>query len=137
MKARAMLLLDDVKRVLAAAEAEARRLQLNVVVAVLDDGGHLLGMFRMDDAGPASVEIAIQKARTAALSRRSSADWEDLVNAGRTIIMKMPGILPAQGGLPIIVDGSCIGAIGVSGAKPQDDELIGRSALSVLQQTPA
>ena len=132
MKTRALLVLEDVKQLLAVAEAEAQQHDWQVVMAIVDDGGHLLGLLRMDGAGPASVEIALAKARTAATSRRSSADWEGLVNAGRHIIMKMPGILPAQGGVPIMVDGQCVGALGVSGAKPQDDERIALVAIQAL-----
>jgi glc operon protein GlcG len=132
MKTCPRLQAHDVKQMLAAAEIEAERHQWPVVIAIVDDGGHALGLLRMDGVGPASVEIALAKARTAATSRRSSADWEDLVNAGRNIIMKMPGILPARGGLPIMVSDTCVGAIGVSGVKPHDDEQVARAALAVL-----
>ncbi|MGE0875837.1 MAG: heme-binding protein, partial [Burkholderiales bacterium] len=103
MKTRAVLTQEDCEKISAAAFAEARRNDWNVAVAVLDDGGHLLHFSRMDGATPANATIAVEKGRTAAISRRASGKWEEIVKGGRTVMLKMPGILPVQGGLPIMV----------------------------------
>lgn len=131
MKTRPCLELDDVKRILAAAEAEAVRNRWVVAIAVLDDGGHLLGFARMDGATPANAEIAVEKARTAAVSRRSSGAWEERVKAGRIAMLKMP-VLPVQGGVPIVVDGVCVGAVGVSGVQSHEDEQIAQAGIDAL-----
>ena len=134
MKTRSMLTLDDCKRISAAAEAEARKNNWNVCVAILDDGGHLLHLFRMDGATPANSRIAIEKGRTAAETRRSTAMWEDRVKGGRMAMLKMPGVTPVQGGLPIVIDGECIGAVGVSGVQSHEDEQIAKAGIGVLGQ---
>jgi uncharacterized protein GlcG (DUF336 family) len=127
-----MLTLDDCRRMAAAAEAEARRNDWNVAIAILDDGGHLLHFHRMDGATPANAEIAIGKARTAAVSRRSTKVWEDRIAGGRLSMLGMP-VLPVQGGLPIMVGADCIGAIGVSGVASHEDEQIGQAGIAALQ----
>jgi uncharacterized protein GlcG (DUF336 family) len=132
MKTRPFLSLADVKKLAAAAEAEAIRHNWNVAIAILDDGGHLLGFLRMDGATPANAAIAVEKGRTAAMSRRSSGTWEERVKGGRTSMLKMPGILPVQGGLPIVVDGSCVGGIGVSGVQSHEDEQICQAGIDAL-----
>ena len=132
MKARSELTLEDCRRIAAAAQAEARRNSWNVAIAILDDGGHLLHFERMDGATPANAGIAVEKGRTAALSRRSSGTWEEIVKGGRTAMLKMPGILPVQGGLPILVGGTCIGAVGVSGVQSQQDEQIAQAGIDAL-----
>jgi len=134
MKTRAMLTLEDCKRMSAAAEAEARKNNWNVCVAILDDGGHLLHLIRMDGATPANSRIAIEKGRTAAETRRSTAMWEERIKSGRTAMLKMPGVTPVQGGLPIVIDGECIGAVGVSGVQSHEDEQIAKAGISVLGQ---
>jgi uncharacterized protein GlcG (DUF336 family) len=132
MKTRPMLTLEDCQAMAAAAEAEARRNGWDVAIAILDDGGHLLHFQRMDGATPANAEVAIEKGRTAAVSRRSTEVWEDRIRGGRLAMLKMP-VLPVQGGLPILVDGHCLGAIGVSGVASQDDERIGAAGIAALQ----
>jgi uncharacterized protein GlcG (DUF336 family) len=132
MKTRPYLSLADVKKLAAAAEAEAIRHNWNVAIAILDDGGHLLGFLRMDGATPANAAIAVDKGRTAATSRRSSGAWEERVKGGRTSMLKMPGILPVQGGLPIVVDGTCVGGIGVSGVQSHEDEQICQAGIDAL-----
>ena len=127
-----MLTLDDCKRISAAAETEAKKNNWNVCVAILDDGGHLLHLIRMDGGTPANARIAIEKARTAAETRRSTAMWEERIKAGRTSMLKMPGVLPVQGGLPIVIDGECIGAVGVSGVQSHEDEQIAKAGIAVL-----
>jgi len=132
MKTRPELTLEDCLKIHAAAEAEARRNHWNVAIAILDDGGHLLHFARMDGATPANTGIAIEKGRTAAFSRRSSGKWEEMVKSGRTSMMKMPGILPIQGGMPIVVEGTCVGGVGVSGVQSAQDEQIAQAGIDAL-----
>jgi uncharacterized protein GlcG (DUF336 family) len=103
-----------------------------VAIAILDDGGHLLHFARMDGATPANATIAVEKGRTAAVSRRSSGKWEEIIKGGRTVMLKMPGILPVQGGVPIVADGTCIGGVGVSGVQSHQDEQIARAGIDAL-----
>jgi uncharacterized protein GlcG (DUF336 family) len=132
MKTRPVLTKEDCVTLSAAAEAEARRNNWNVAIAILDDGGHLLHFVRMDGATPANAGIALEKGRTAAISRRSSGKWEDIVKGGRTAMLKMPGILPVQGGVPIVADGVCIGAVGVSGVQSHEDEQIAQAGIDAI-----
>jgi glc operon protein GlcG len=132
MKTRPVLTLEDCLTIHAAAEVEARKNNWIVAIAILDDGGHLLHFARMDGATPANAEIAIEKARTAAISRRSSGRWEQLIKEGRTGMLNMPGILPVQGGLPIMVEGVCIGAVGASGVQSAQDEQIVQAGIDAL-----
>ena len=132
MKTRQELTLADCERIAAAALAEARRNKWMVSIAILDDGGHLLHFARMDGASPASVAISVEKARTAALTRRTSGTWEERIKQGRTSMLKMPGILPVQGGVPIIVEGTCVGAVGVSGVQSHEDEQIAQAGIDAL-----
>jgi glc operon protein GlcG len=132
MRTRPALALADCERIAAAAMAEAERHGWSVAIAILDDGGHLLHFMRMDGATPANAGIAVEKARTAALSRRTSGAWEERVKAGRVAMLKMPGILPVQGGVPIIVDGTCVGAVGVSGVQSHEDEQIAQAGIAAL-----
>ena len=134
MKTRPMLTLDDCRMISAAAEAEAKKNNWNVCIAILDDGGHLLHAIRMDGATPANARIAVEKARTAAETRRSSAMWEERVKAGRLSMLRMPGVLPVQGGLPIVIDGECIGAVGVSGVQSHEDEQIAKAGIDALDR---
>jgi glc operon protein GlcG len=132
MKTRAELTLEDCLKLSGAAEAEARKNGWNVAIAILDDGGHLLHFMRMDGATPANAAIAVEKGRTAAMSRRSSGKWQEIVKSGRPEMMKMPGILPVQGGMPITVDGSCVGGVGVSGVQSHQDEQIAQAGIDAL-----
>ena len=117
----------------AESEAEAKKNNWNVCIAILDDGGHLLHLVRMDGATPANSRIAIEKGRTAAESRRSTAMWEERIKAGRHAMLGMPGITPVQGGLPIVVEGVCIGAVGVSGVQSHEDEQICQAGIDALK----
>ena len=134
MKTRSMLMLEDCRRISAAAEAEAKRNNWNVCIAIVDDGGHLLHLIRMDDGTPANARIAVEKARTAAETRRSTAMWEERVKSGRMVMLRMPGVLPVQGGLPIVIDGVCVGAVGVSGVQSHEDEQIAKAGIEALGQ---
>lgn len=109
-----VLTLDAAKKVAAAAEAEAKKRGATVVIAVVDDGGYLLVLERLDDTQVASVDVGIAKARTAAIFRRPSGVFEDQVKNGRIAALALPGAVALKGGVPIIVDGKVIGAVGVS-----------------------
>ena len=132
MKTKPILTLEDCRKISAAAEAEAARNNWIVSIAILDDGGHPLHFVRMDGSTPANAEIAQLKARTAALTRRSSKLWEDRVAGGRMVMLKMP-VLPVQGGLPILVEGVCVGAVGVSGVQSHEDEQIAEAGFKTLK----
>jgi uncharacterized protein GlcG (DUF336 family) len=131
MRTRPALTLADVKKIAAAAEAEAIKHNWKVAIAILDDGGHLLGFVRMDGATPANAEIAVEKARTAAVSRRSSGAWEERIKGGRLAMLKMP-VLPVQGGVPIVVNGDCVGGVGVSGVQSHEDEQIAQAGIDAV-----
>ncbi len=133
MKTRPVLTLEDCLKMSAAAEGEARKNAWNVAIAILDDGGHLLHFARMDGATPANAAIAVDKARTAATSRRASGAWEKLIKDGRTGMLNMPGILPVQGGLPIVAEGTCVGGIGVSGVQSHQDDQIAQAGIDALK----
>ncbi len=126
-----VLTLGLAKRLVAAAEAEAKKLGATVVIAVVDDGGQLILLERLDDTQVASVEVAIGKARTAAIFRRPSKVFEDQVKDGRVAALALPGATPLQGGIPIAVEGKVIGAIGASGNSPQEDEEIALAGAAV------
>jgi len=133
MKSRPMLTLDDCRKISAAAETEARKNNWNVCIAILDDGGHLLHLVRMDGASPANARIAVEKGRTAAQSRRSTAAWQERIRT-RPELLRMPEITPVQGGLPIMVDGTCVGGVGVSGVRSHEDEQIAKAGIDTLAQ---
>ena len=126
-----VLTLGMAKKLVAAAEAEAKKRGATVVIAVVDDGGQLILLERLDDTQVASVEVAIGKARTAAIFRRPSKVFEDQVKNGRVAALALPGATPLQGGIPISVDGKVIGAIGASGNSPQEDEEIALAGAAV------
>jgi len=121
-----VLTLAAAKKIVAAAEVEAQKRGSTVVIAVVDDAGHLILLERLDDTQVASVEVAIGKARTAAIFRRPSKDFEDQIRNGRVAALALTGATPLQGGVPILVDGKVVGAIGVSGNTPQEDEDIAK-----------
>jgi glc operon protein GlcG len=133
MKSKPILTLDDAKRMAAAAEQEALRNGWAVVIAIVDDGGHLMWLQRLDGVAPISAEIAPAKARTAALGRRESKVYEEMINNGRVSFLSAPllqGML--EGGVPVMVDGQCVGAVGVSGVKSSEDAQIARAGIAAL-----
>jgi glc operon protein GlcG len=133
MKTIAQLGLSDVKAIAAAAEAEALARQWAVSIAICDGGGHLLWLQRLDGAAPVSAAIAPAKARTAALGRRETKVYEEMINGGRTSFLSAPlieGML--EGGVPILVDGQCVGAVGVSGVKSSEDAQVARAGIAAL-----
>ena len=133
MKTKPVLTLEDVRRMASAAEAEAAAHGWAVVIAIADDGGHLLWLQRGDGAAPVSAEIAAAKARTAALGRRESKVYEDMINQGRAAFLSAPALQGMlEGGVPILVDGQCLGAVGVSGVKSSEDAQIARAGVAAL-----
>ncbi len=133
MNQKPVLTLDDVRRIAVAAEAEALANRWAVSIAVVDDGGHLLWLQRLDGAAPISAQIAPAKANTAALGRRESKVYEDIVNQGRVAFLSAPGLQGLlEGGVPILVDGHCVGAVGVSGVKSSEDAQIARAGIAAL-----
>ena len=133
MKTKPALELADVKKIAAAAEAEAVKNQWAVTIAIVDDGGHLLWMQRLDGAAAISSLIGPAKARTAALGRRESKVYEDVINGGRTAFLTAPGVDGLlEGGVPIMKDGQCLGAVGVSGVKSTEDAQIARAGIAAL-----
>jgi glc operon protein GlcG len=118
-------------KIAAAAEAEARKRGSTVVIVVVDDGGYPILLRRLDDTQVASVDVGIGKARTAAIFRRPSKVFEDQVRNGRLAALALPGATPLQGGVPLTFDGKVIGAIGVSGNTPQEDEDIAMAGAAV------
>ncbi|MGA9378299.1 MAG: heme-binding protein [Phormidium sp.] len=131
MKHKYVLTLDDAKQIAAAAEAEAIRNDWNVAIAIVDDGGHLIVFHRIDDTQYGSCEIAILKARTAISLKRQSKDVADAVAEGKTGMLSIPGIIPLEGGLPLIVKTEgreqYVGAIGVSGVKSNEDGIVAKA----------
>jgi uncharacterized protein GlcG (DUF336 family)/mannose-6-phosphate isomerase-like protein (cupin superfamily) len=127
-----ILTLEAAERVAAAAEAEAKKRNATVVIAVVDDGGYPLVLKRLNNTQVASVDVGIGKARTAAIFRRPSKDFEDQIRNGRVASLVLPGAIPLQGGLPLIFDGKVVGAIGVSGNTPQEDEDIALAGTKVF-----
>ena len=133
MQTKPFLSLADVKRIAAAAEAEALAHAWAVTIAIVDDGGHLLWLQRLDGVAPISSQIAPAKARTAALGRRESRAYEEMINGGRMSFLSAPlleGML--EGGVPVLVDGHCVGAVGVSGVKSSEDAQIARAGIAAL-----
>jgi glc operon protein GlcG len=133
MKNKPVLEFADVKAIAAAAEAEALKNKWAVSIAIVDDGGHLLWLQRLDGAAPISAHIAPAKANTAALGRRESRVYEEMINGGRVSFLSAPdlkGLL--EGGVPIVKDGQCLGAVGVSGVKSTEDAQIARAGIAAL-----
>jgi uncharacterized protein GlcG (DUF336 family) len=133
MKNKPALELADLKIMAAAAEAEALKNNWPVTIAVVDDGGHLLWLQRLDGAAALSAHIAPAKAHTAALGRRESKAYEEVINGGRTSFLSAPAVSGMlEGGVPIMKDGQCLGAIGVSGVKSTEDAQIARAGIAAL-----
>jgi glc operon protein GlcG len=127
-----VLTLEGAKKVAAAAEAEAKKNNWNVVIAVVDDGGHLLYLQRIDGTQTGSIDVAIQKARTAQSFKRPTKVFEDAIAGGRIALIGLHGALPLEGGLPIMVGGQLVGAIGVSGVKSTEDGQIAKAGADAL-----
>ena len=119
-----VLSLAAARKIVAAAEAEANARGVGVVIAVVDSAGTIIELTRMDTAQVASVNVGIGKARTAAIYRRPSRDFEEQIKSGRIAALALADATPLQGGVPVLVDGKVVGAVGVSGDTPQVDEAI-------------
>ena len=132
MATRPILTLEDAKRVAAAAEAEAKTNEWKVVIAVVDDGGHLLYLQRSHDTQFGSVETAICKARAAVAFQRPTKASEDAVLGGRLIHLAMPGVIPAEGGVPLEIDGVIVGGLGISGVRSFQDGQIAAAGAAAL-----
>jgi len=133
MKTKPVLSLADVQAILSASEQHALQNNWAVSISVVDDGGHLLGMVRLDGAAPISAQISPAKARTAALGRRESKGYEDTINQGRYAFLSVPLEGMLEGGVPVVHDGQVVGAVGVSGVKSDEDAQIARAGIAALQ----
>lgn len=133
MKNKATLELSDLKLIAAAAEAEALKNNWAVSIVIVDDGGHLLWLQRLDGAAPISAQIASAKAHTSALGRRETRIYEELINGGRVSFLSAPGVQGLlEGGVPIMKDGQCLGAVGVSGVKSDQDAQIASAGIAAI-----
>lgn len=132
MRQKTVLTLEDAKRISAAAEAEALKNGWKVCIAVVDDGAHLLHFVRLDGTQLASVDIALGKAKSALLGKRPTKAYEDLVANGRIAALSMPGITHLEGGVPIVVEGEFVGAMGVSGVKSSEDAQVAAAGIAKL-----
>ena len=129
-----MLTLEAARVAMAAAEAEASRNRWNVVIAVVDDGGHTVLLQRLDHAQISSIDTAVAKARAAVAWKRPSRLLEESINNGRTAVLSISqGMGLLQGGVPIEIDGLVVGAVGVSGVKASDDEVIALAGVNALK----
>lgn len=132
MISKPILTLDDARKIAAAAEIEALRNDWKVVIAIVDDGGHLLYLQRNHDTQFGSIEIAIQKARAAVAFQRATKVAEDAVMGGRLVHLSLPGVLPAEGGVPLRRQNQIIGGLGVSGVRSPEDGKIAQAGMTAL-----
>jgi glc operon protein GlcG len=132
MLTKSVLSVAETTQILDAARAEAEKNKWAVTIAVVDDGGHLLSLLRLDGCAPVGAYIAAEKARTAALGRRESKVYEDMINGGRTAFLSAPLVGTLEGGVPVIVDGQVIGAVGVSGVKADQDAQVAKAGAAAL-----
>ena len=128
-----VLTLKDAQIIADAAEAKAKDNNWNVVISIVDAGGHLVALRRMDGTQTGSIDVALEKSETAIKFKRSTKEFEDMVMEGRLNVLSLPGVLAMEGGLPIISGDQVIGAIGVSGAKPSDDGIIAGDGVAALK----
>jgi glc operon protein GlcG len=132
MQSKSVLTVVEATRILEAARAEAEKNQWAVTIAIVDDGGHLLALQRLDGCAPIGAYIATEKARTSALGRRESKQYEDMINGGRTAFLSAPLAGTLEGGVPVVLGGHVVGAVGVSGVKPDQDSQVARIAANSL-----
>ena len=130
--AKPVLTLEDARRIAAAAEAEARRNEWRVVIAVVDDGGHLLYLQRNHDTQFGSVETAIKKAHAAVAFQRPTKSSEEAVMSGRLIHLALPGVIPAEGGVPLEINGVIVGGLGISGVRSFQDGQVAAAGAAAL-----
>jgi uncharacterized protein GlcG (DUF336 family) len=131
MRTKPSLTASDVQKMVAACKNEATKNKWSVSIAVVDDAGYLLYLERLDGAGPVTAEVAMEKAITSARTRRPSKFWEDRIKE-RPSFLKFPGVLPLQGGVPVMYQNECVGAIGVSGVQSHEDEQIASAGAAAL-----
>lgn len=131
---RKVITLDGAKAILAAAEAEAMKNKWTVAIAVVDESGNLIAFHKLDDTQMGSVDIAIGKARTAARMKRPTKALEDAIAGGRTVMLAVEGLTPLEGGVPVMVDGRVIGAVGVSGVTSQQDAQVAQAGAAALKR---
>ncbi len=127
------LTLAEAQKIAAAAEEEAKKNNFTMCIAVVDDGGHLLYFLRMDEAQFGSIEVSMAKARSAVMFKRPTKVFEDAVAGGRNAILSLRGAVPLEGGVPLLVNGKIIGAIGVSGATAQQDGQVAQAGAAILK----
>lgn len=132
IKEKPILSLALVKKIITAAESEALKNSWPVVIAVVDDGGNLICLQRLDEAQYGSVELAIRKAQSAVAFKRPTKYWEEMLVAGQQRVLSFPGVLPSEGGIPLSYQNKIIGAIGVSGVRAAEDGQIARAGAAVL-----
>ena len=132
MQHKAVLSQSEVSQILQAARNEAQQQGWAVAIAVVDDGGHPLALERLDGCAPIGAYIATEKARSAAIGRRETKGYEDMVNGGRTAFVSAPLITSLEGGVPVLVDGQVVGAVGVSGVKAEQDAQVAKAGIAVL-----
>jgi glc operon protein GlcG len=132
MYTKAVLSQTDVSRMLAAARSEAEKNEWVVTISVVDDGGHPLALDRFDGCAPIAAYIATEKARSSAIGRRETKGFEDMVNGGRSAFLSAPLVTSLEGGVPVIVDGNVVGAIGVSGVKADQDAQVAKAGVAAL-----
>lgn len=133
LKTKPFLSASETSRIIAAARIEAERNGLSVTLVVVDDGGHPLALERLDGCASVSAYIATEKARTAALGRRETKQYEDMINNGRTAFLSAPLSSILEGGVPIVVGGHVIGAVGVSGVKAEQDAQVAKAGVEAVQ----
>lgn len=124
--------LNGAKNMMAAAEAEARKNNWNVAIAIVDASANLIMFHKIDDTQPGSVAVSIGKAKTAANFKRATRALDEMITSGRTVFLAVEGAVPMQGGLPVTVDGKVIGAVGVSGVQSSQDEQVAQAAIDAL-----
>nr|WP_024306304.1 heme-binding protein [Pseudomonas sp. P818] len=132
MQSKAVLSQIEVSQILQAARSEAQQQGWAVAIAVVDDGGHPLALERLDGCAPIGAYIATEKARSAAIGRRETKGYEDMVNGGRTAFVSAPLITSLEGGVPVLVDGQVVGAVGVSGVKAEQDAQVAKAGIAAL-----
>ena len=132
MRTKPALTDEDVKIIAAAAEAHALANKWNVTIAIVDEGGHLLHLHRLDGAGASTAEMATGKARTAAVGRRETKLYEDMIKQGRVAFLSAPMTAMLEGGVPIMVGTDIVGAVGVSGVKSDQDAAVAKAGITAL-----
>jgi uncharacterized protein GlcG (DUF336 family) len=133
LKTTRYIALEGAKKMMAAAEAEAKKNNWNVAIAIVDAAGNLLMFHKLDETQTGSIAVAMGKARTAAAFKRPTKAMEEMISGGRSVFLALDGLTPIQGGLPVIVDGQLLGAVGVSGVQSSQDEQVAQAAVEALK----